>query len=283
MLDKFRKYAIFLLSFQYFYLMENILKEKLSQIGFSIKESTIYLELLRLGPQPVSTISKRLNINRSTTYSTIQSLLKKGIVSFYNNGSMKYFVANDPNSIVGYLDRQSKTYDYYRSQLLAAIPRIRCMNEDLPLEKPIVTHHEGMEGVRHLMYDALNYNGEFRSYMALHKWLKKPGMKEFLLEFKNRRTIDMKLPLKALTPDTKEVRAFFEDNYDLKSDLTRVKFVKDSSIWDIFENQMNIYDGKVAILHLDEGAEFGVVIQSKTVSDMHKMIFDINFSGFNSN
>jgi len=50
----------------------------------------------------------------------------------------------------------------------------------------------------------------------------------------------------------------------------------------MFDNEMNIYNDKVALIHLDKGKEYGVIIESKEIADMHRMIFDMAWKGFES-
>lgn len=254
-----------------------MLEEKLSQIGFSRNECKIYLELLTIGSQPVSIVAKRIGFNRTTAYSILRSLEKKGLVSSYVNRGMKFFVANDPNCLIGYVDRKCKVYDYYRSELLSIIPKFRSLAGLYSFKKPIVSFYDGLEGVKHVMYDALNAEGDCYSYLCLHKWFKS-GMRDFLLEYKNFRIATKKISLKAIVPDTGEVRGFFNDNYDKDNKLTEVRYLT-RDCEDIFENEMNIYDDKVAIIHLDRGQEYGVVIQSKEIYLMQKGIFQMVWNG----
>jgi len=255
-----------------------MLQDKLLQIGLSDNEAKIYLSLLKLGPQAVSIIAKKNHLNRTTTYSILQSLEKKGIVSFYRNGSMKYFVANDPNSLVGFIDRKCQEFDYYRDEILSSVSDFRQLGGNYEFDKPVVTYFDGLEGVKNVMMDSLNVEKCFRAYIPLHKWLES-GKKDFIIEFKNFRIIDKKVPLKAIVPDTEEVRAFFKSYYKKDDGLTDILYVKDKSQWNMFEDQMTIYNDKVAILHLDAGEEYAIVIESEQVASMHKMIFDMTRRG----
>lgn len=254
-----------------------MLEEKLSQIGFSRNECKIYLELLTIGSQPVSIVAKRIGFNRTTAYSILRSLEKKGLVSSYVNRGMKFFVANDPNCLIGYVDRKCKVYDYYRSELLSIIPKFRSLVGMYSFKKPIVSYYDGVEGVKHVMYDALSAKGDCSAYLCLHKWFKS-GMRDFLLEYKDFRIATKKISLKAIVPDAIEVRAFFNENYDKDDRLTDVRYFA-GDCEDIFENEMNIYDDKVAIIHLDRGQEYGVVIQSKEICLMQKGIFQMVWNG----
>lgn len=256
-----------------------MLQEKLLQIGFSEKESTMYLELLRLGAQAVSVIAKRTGLNRTTAYSILSSLVKKGVVSSYVNCNVKYFVACDPNSLVGYIDRQCRTFSYRREQILSAIPQFRSLLAQYDFKRPVVTFFDGLEGVKQVMYDALNAEGVFRACLSLHKWFDS-GLMDFLIEYKNFRINNKKVPLKAIVSDTPEVRIFFDKNYNIGDGLTDVLFVDLAQYSAFFESEINIYDNKISIVNLDKGCEYGVMIQSEKISNMQKTIFDMAWKGF---
>lgn len=255
-----------------------MLEGKLSEIGLSRSEAKIYIGLLSLGHQPVSIISKRVGLNRTTTYSILKTLSKKGFVAFYNKYGITYFVANDPNCLISYVDGKCRTFDYFRNELLLLVPKYRELMNEYSFSKPIVTYYEGIEGVKHVMYDALTAKGSCLACLCLHKWFKS-GLKDFLLEYKDFRIATKQIPLSAIVPDTPEVRAFFEENYDKDSSFTNVRYLKDPKYHLLFENEMNIYDDKVAIIHLEKGQEFGVIIQSREISNMQKSIFQLAWNG----
>ncbi len=256
-----------------------MLDERLIQIGFNPSEAKVYLEFLKIGAQPVSVIAKRLRINRTTTYSILRELVKKGMMSSYNNGGMRVFQANDPNSLVAYLDSRSQTFEYYKSEILTMIPKFRDLKCDYNFKHPVVSYFEGMDGVKQVMYDSLEAKSNFCAYLSLDKWLQS-GMKEFLIEYKNFRLISKKVPMRAIAPDTKEVRAFFRSHYDPDDKMTEILYVKDRANWNVFENEMKIYDDKVTIIHLDKGNEYAVVIESKEIANMQRAIFEMAWRGF---
>ncbi|MBL4694484.1 hypothetical protein JKY72_03905 [Candidatus Gracilibacteria bacterium] len=258
-----------------------LLHEKLKQIGFTDNEAKIYIELLKIGPQGASILAKRAGLNRSTSYSIIKSLVKKGLICSYKSGNVKRYMANDPNVLVAYLDRQQRKFEYNRSQILTAIPYIRSIQSAFDFRKPVVSYFEGVRGVMHVMYDALEEKDVvFYCYLSIDKWLKF-GYEDSLISYKNSRISKKKMKLKALTPDTPEVRAFFDKNYNMNDGYTEVVYVKDRSMWGIFDSEMNIYGDKVALLHFDKGEEYGVMIESREIAAMQRHIFQIVWDGFN--
>ena len=56
----------------------SIESEKLQKIGLNPNEIKIYLVLLRLGQGLAGEISKESQINRTTTYDSIERLIEKG-------------------------------------------------------------------------------------------------------------------------------------------------------------------------------------------------------------
>lgn len=255
-----------------------MLDKSLCQIGFTKSEAAIYLELSKIGPQAVSVIAKRISLNRTTTYSILKSLEKKGMISSVRINGIKYFSANDPNCLVGYVDRQCQTFDYYRSELLNLVPKFRGLRSEYTFAPPLVSYFEGVEGVKHVVNDALNAEGSYCAFLSLHKFLQH-GMEDFLIQYKNKRIMDKKVGLKAIVPDSKEVRAFFNKNYDKSMMFTEVLFVKNIELLKMFENQVSVYNNRVSIVHVDVGEEYGVIIESKEVADMQRAIFELAWKG----
>ncbi|MFA5948380.1 MAG: helix-turn-helix domain-containing protein [Candidatus Gracilibacteria bacterium] len=251
-----------------------MLGERLCQIGFTKKESNIYLELLKIGPQAVSVIAKRVGLNRSSTYSILKSLIKKGVLSYHKNNRVQYFSANDPNCLIGYVDRKCQTYDYYRNEILNIVPKFRDLKGNFTFKAPVISYFEGIEGVKHVMHDALTANEEFLSFIPLDKWLSF-GLKDFLLEYKDFKMMNNKIKLKVIVPDNNDVKIFFNENYSDFPELTEILYLKDFFGSDIFENQVNVYNDKVAIIQLESGKEYAVIIQSKDIHLMHRMFFEL--------
>lgn len=248
-----------------------MLEEKLLQIGFGRLEANVYLELLKIGPQAVSVIAKRAGLIRTTTYSTLKMLERKGVVSSFKNKSVKFFVANDPNSLVGYLDRRCQTMDYYRSQLLSIIPKLRSLAEDYDFKKPIVRYFEGADGLEHVMYDSLSTIGDFYSVMAPNRW-QKSNMRQFLLDSTDFRIEQSRIAKKIIAPNDDESKKFFEQYLERVSVDSKVAFVSADS--KLFLNEINIYNHKITILNLKQCEEYGVVIESAEIAASFKALFE---------
>ncbi len=254
-------------------------EDKLCQFGFTENEARVYVELLRIGPQPVSVLAKRIKLNRTTVYSIAKSLEKKGIISSTVSQGGKAYFANDPNCLVGYLDDKRETFNYYRQQMLKMIPQFRSLRTDLKAtNEPVLKYFEGLEGVKWAMNDALTAKETLYAFLPFDRW-KKLGLERFLLRFREQRISNAELKLKAIVPDTEEVRAFFEYDNDAFCELTEILYVSASLFSKMFKNQVNIYDGKVAIMHLDSGQEYAVIMKSDEIYSMQREIFELAWLG----
>ncbi len=71
----------------------------LKDLGFSDIESTIYLNLLKNGPSTVLEISRRTGVNRITTHSNAEALIKKGLLSTIKKGGKRYLIAEPAEKV----------------------------------------------------------------------------------------------------------------------------------------------------------------------------------------
>lgn len=85
-----------------------MLLNALVQLGLSEKEASVYMMLLRVGASPVSTLAKRLQMKRVTTYSVLDSLKRKGYVTFQKRGACRKYIPQDPECILEDLERRNE-------------------------------------------------------------------------------------------------------------------------------------------------------------------------------
>ena len=67
----------------------NMLTKKLEEIGLNEKEAKVYIAVLELGEGSASEIAKKSEVNRATTYFTLENLMKIGLVSASNEEKNK--------------------------------------------------------------------------------------------------------------------------------------------------------------------------------------------------
>ncbi len=126
----------------------------LKQLGFSDKESAVYLALLKRGPSSVRTLAQASQINRGTTYDILKSLKDSGLVSFYHQDTKQFFVAEDPSRLHKTLEQKIENLESVKQSLADAIPELKSMFNKAG-DKPVVKYYEGFSGVKTVLSDVL--------------------------------------------------------------------------------------------------------------------------------
>lgn len=111
-----------------------MLTSTLQHLGYSEKESKIYLTLLELGTSPASTIARFLRENRVTIYSTLKVLVKKGLILESRKNTIQVYTALNPEILI---EQERTRYE----QLQSALPDfLSLMNPHA--QKPKVTFYD---------------------------------------------------------------------------------------------------------------------------------------------
>ncbi len=123
-----------------------MLEKYLQEIGLNEKESAVYLALLQYDSASVIDVSQKTKINRSTTYTVLDSLAKKGLVSETTIGKKTHFQAESPERLESYVERQKILLEEHSKRLKDIIPQIKSVQRGTG-EKPVVQYFEGKEGL----------------------------------------------------------------------------------------------------------------------------------------
>ena len=74
--------------------------EQLERLGLNRNEAKIYLALLDLGEAQAGQISKKAQINRTTTYDSVERLIQRGLVTYVIKANKKVFQPVHPTKIL---------------------------------------------------------------------------------------------------------------------------------------------------------------------------------------
>ena len=131
-------------------------KKQLIEIGFADKEAMVYLALLEMGPSTVSEIGRQAKINRTTGYDIVEMLCSKGLANALGEGSIKKYVAENPEKIIALSQAQ---FEEAKNQFEASkklLPELKSIFQKA--EKPRVKFYEGKEEMK----QAFRNIGSFR-------------------------------------------------------------------------------------------------------------------------
>ena len=104
--------------------MDSILVTDLETYGFTEKESRVYLTCLELGASLASTIARRAEVNRGTTYSILKDFQRRGIANETIKAGLKYFSVMKPDLL---FRQEEEKYEHMKSclpELLAVTERL---------------------------------------------------------------------------------------------------------------------------------------------------------------
>ncbi|MFH1505650.1 MAG: helix-turn-helix domain-containing protein [archaeon] len=84
------------------------MEAKLEELGLSRNESKIYLYLLKKGSTTTGSIIKNTQIANSRVYNSLNSLIKKGLVTYTVQKNGKHFQAEDPKKFLEIEEERKK-------------------------------------------------------------------------------------------------------------------------------------------------------------------------------
>lgn len=127
----------------------------LKNIGLENKEIQNYLTLLKLGTATVSKLSEETRIDRTSSYTILERLMDRGLVSYVIKNNVKYFQAADPRKLLSDLEEKKKEIETILPDLLGLTKFIK--------EETKVELYKGKEGLITVLRDIIR---ERKNYFA---------------------------------------------------------------------------------------------------------------------
>ncbi len=251
--------------------MQEILKNRLQELGLSEEESRVYLTVLELGGAFASTIARKAQIPRVNTYYVLDQLQKRGLLTATLKGRIKFFVAEPPQVLINQIEER-----FERAKEL--LPELLSITNILAF-KPTIRSYEGLDGIRSIFEQTLEARSEVLGYTNLESLGKLlpdylPGYTQKLM----RRRIKTRF----LSPSSSEARQFVEKFYPKQypEELVEILFVNPKEF--AFENHICIYDNTVAIISLNPEELIGVVVESGVHARTQRGIYNLAWLGATS-
>lgn len=136
------------------------LAELLKQSGLSEKEIAVYETIIRLGGSPVTPIAAQSNINRSTAYVILDSLMKKKFVIAAERNGIKTYSPTPRATVIKNFEETAQHYAKLAAmarQLLPEIatgaaaqtaPKIRFFENQAEMSEVFATAVKSLEAIR---------------------------------------------------------------------------------------------------------------------------------------
>ncbi len=236
---------------------EKVLKH-LTDVGLSEKEALIYLSTLECGTSLVSVIASSAKFNRITTYTILEKLLIRGLVTTSIRDGAKHFTAVSPEIFSESIRQRAK-------RLEKSVPHLLALAGDNNA-RPIVQMFEGLTGVKRAYKETFQSSGEILNF-ANSKGLRE-NWPEYDIEYVAERA-RRKIFLRGIAPDDKPGKLVQNENEKFYREIRLLPQKKFE-----VENEINIFDDKLLITSF-EPKVFAILIQSQAVADTQRQIFEM--------
>lgn len=246
-----------------------MIQKILEELGFSQKEVSIYLAMIQLDQATATSISKEVDINRTTIYDVLDDLMARGVVSKVKKSGKSYFYALPPDKLIDYLERERSEYnkkvDSQKQKIESIMPDLLSLQNLQSKNKPKVRFFEGEKGMREAYEDSLTADGSIRAYANIEEMHK--ALPEFFPEYYKRRA-KAGIHIQGIFPQSKYSTERVKKN---KEEMRTSKFLPDEKM--NFSPEINIYNNKILIVSWRE--TMAIIIESKELADFHKLIYDL--------
>lgn len=234
------------------------LLQTLKDFGLSEKEGKIYLANLELGATTIQELARKSEVKRTTVYTVIEELKKKGLVSEVKKGIKTLFVPEDPEKLARLTEEREK-------RLKEMLPELKSIYNLVP-KKPRVRFYEGVEGIKSIFDDVLKTGKNYYHIDPSEQALMKIVGKDYLDNLVKRR-VEKNIFCKVIWG--KELWT--------EEQAKRSKEVLRESKWLPREYRLPtreyIYGNKVALMSLEK-EPMGLIIEDKNIADLQRLFFE---------
>ncbi len=234
-------------------------KKILKSLGLTDSEAIIYLLSLELGPTPVQDIAKKAGVSRMTTYTAIESLKMRGLMSSMQTGKKTLYTAENPERLISFVQSKVGDVENILHEIQSSIDELKLKQRG---EKPTVKLLEGIEGLKTYLEDVVatkpNNTCELYNADTVFKVFTPQDLQPLRANMAKLNVHGRALHTGTLmAPPRKEV------------DTIKVTQPHKKFGGDIF-----IYGNKVAFSTLD-GKIITVIIESQEIADTVQALFDL--------
>jgi len=199
-------------------------KNVLREIGFTEGEIKVYFALFDLGETTVGPISKKSRVTHAKVYPILDKLIEKGLVSHVIKDGRKNFSANNPNTLLEYVDKKIRVLKQEKGKLKKIIPSLLLKQKNLE-EVQYSRVFEGFGGLRSLFYELFGTNENEKEILVfgLNELLDKDGFVSFFRFYHDLRKLN-KIGIKLIL--NRSAKAIVEKKYKIvnmygKNDLVK--------------------------------------------------------------
>ncbi|MBT3985387.1 hypothetical protein HOD38_01360 [archaeon] len=125
----------------------------LRKLGFTEGEIKVYRSLIILKEATIGPISKKSKVTPSKTYPILEKLLEKGLISKVTKDKTQYFIANNPERLLTYLEEKKIEIDEQKEEVKKEIKKLSILELSKTPNARVLT---GIGGIK-TFYEEFNH------------------------------------------------------------------------------------------------------------------------------
>lgn len=234
------------------------IKEALSTLELTSRETEVFLALLSHGASPAATIAKHVrSIPRTSIYDLIKSLEHRGLVSNYVRGHTTYYRVENIEHMADALEKQKRELTEKQNTIRAAADLFHQLKSGTVYE-PGIRHFADKQGILAIHRELQNARKETRTIVdiaSVHHVFPRMLFEDNLKDFQT-----FNIPKKDLMIHTPEAERYLE-----VAPVTSIHQVKWLPPDVAFQTDTLIWEGHVAIIDYSDQLS-GIIIDNPTIA-----------------
>lgn len=228
-------------------------------LGLNEKEAKVYLACLALGPSPITKISPKAGIKRTTVYEVMDSLIHRQLISTSVKGVRKLFIAAEPEQLHAMIERQG-------TLLSSLMPELKALSLTTKT-RPTIRMFEGEKELRHIYEDTIIEKKPIYAFVGVSD--ANPDLKNYLNSTYIKQRVKNDIKALVIAPDSPAAQEYRSTDAER---LRKTKLIDQAKY--PFSIEINIYGNKTAFISFNERELFGVIVESPEIAKTMKTIFD---------
>ncbi|MCW1930076.1 MAG: hypothetical protein KIH62_002045 [Candidatus Kerfeldbacteria bacterium] len=240
-----------------------IIDKALHQLGFSKNETLVYLSALELGATSAQRVAKIAGLPRTTVYSVLDQLIKRGVVGTTVVKGKTRYCAEPPHKLLLIVDD-------IRSKVNDSLPQLEALYNTTQT-KPKVLFYEGKGAIRKMFDDTLETKPKEILMWNTNAYF------EFERFGHDTHYIDkrVKLGIRARRICGEGSQWHTHNKPRDRQELSKTAVVPKALFWPGIE--VNIYANKVVFMNFAENN--GIIIESAAIADAMRQAYELSWLG----
>jgi len=243
----------------------------LGTLGLTKEESRLYIALLSSQIATALTLSKQLNVPRTTIYRQIQTLIKNGFaVKFVNKNGSKYSAIHPNNfgRMKQKFEREAKT----RLTAIAQLSKVIPIKQQSSLPKTQVRYYSGKDGLKQLLWNTLKTKTTIygQSQYKLREILGDKFLMDYAIEFTKRNLKEQTLINNLALPQLlKKLKSSV--HHQSQSDWNDIHVANSKDLY--VSGDTWIYNNVVATAFWNKNETTGIEIENPEITKMQLSLY----------